>query len=267
MNRSGVHGSAPASRVTLLTDFGTADGYVAAMKGVIAAIAPHAVVDDAAHDIPPGDVHSAAWVLAAYWHLYPRGTTHVVVVDPGVGSARRAIAARLDGRFLVGPDNGVLTRVLAAHDEGAADIVEISNTTFVSDVVSATFHGRDVFAPAAAHLARGVALSDLGPALTDPVRLTLVPARRDADGAIAGEVVHVDRFGNLITNIPAEWLPAHASVRVGQRDVRVRQTYGDVASGEVVALVGSRGVLELSVRDGSAAALLAAARADAVIVR
>src|SRR5690606_8452553 len=163
------------TRITLLTDFGTADGYVAAMKGVIAARAPGVVVDDASHDVPPGDVAAAAWTLSRYWNLYPPGTVHVVVVDPGVGSERRALAAEVDGRLFVAPDNGVLTWVLA--EAGDAAVVAIEAARLFRTPVSATFHGRDVFAPVAAELARRAGagpsrfrevLADLGPEVADP---------------------------------------------------------------------------------------------------
>ena len=249
--------------ITLLTDFGTADGYVAAMKGVIAAIAPDADVADATHEIPPGDVHAAAWVLAGYWRIYPRQTVHVVVVDPGVGSERRAITAEADGRLLVAPDNGVLTRVFAEATE--LSIVALTNAKFLRDVVSATFHGRDVFAPAAAHLARGHSLREFGRPIDDPVRLNLPEPHRH-EGAIDGEVIHVDRFGNLVTNIPAAWVEGRSLVRVAGRELALRRMYADVDAGEPLALIGSRHVMEISVRHGSAAEVLGARRGEAVRV-
>ena len=251
-------------RITLLTDFGTADGYVAAMKGVIASIAPETIVDDAAHDIPPGDVDAAAFALARYWRLYPPGTVHVVVVDPGVGTGRRAIAARVDGRFCVAPDNGVLSRVL---DEVPAEaIVSIENPALRRDVVSATFHGRDIFAPAAAHLARGTALDAFGPPVDDPVLLPIPRPERLGRG-IRGHVVAVDRFGNLITNVRGDWVDAGARVVVAGRDVGpLRRTYADAPPGGVLALVGSTGFVEISVHGGNAAQELAAGRGTIVTI-
>src|SRR5687767_13728627 len=243
--------------ITLLTDFGTADGYVAAMKGVIAAITPDAHVADATHDIPPGEVHAAAWVLAGYWRIYRQRTVHVVVVDPGVGSERRALAAEADGRLLVAPDNGVLTRVFA--EATALNIVAITNLNFSRDVVSATFHGRDVFAPAAAHLARGHRLDELGPVINDPIQLSLPEPHRHDDG-IDGEIIHVDRYGNLITNIPASWLPGRALVRVAGNELPLQRTYTDVDARQPLALIGSRDVMEISVRDGNAAYVLGVGR-------
>lgn len=252
-------------RITLLTDFGTVDGYVAAMKGVIADIAPAAPVDDAVHDIPPGDIHAAAFTLGRYWHLYPPGTIHMIVVDPGVGSGRRAIAARADERLLVAPDNGVLTRVF--EDASPAVVVALENEAFHRPTISATFHGRDVFAPVAAHLAAGAALEELGPTVMDPASLEFPPPERTAHW-VYGEILHVDRFGNLISNIPAEWVANAEEVRVAGRQLGgVRQTYADVEPGAVLTLIGSLGLLEVSVRDGSAAVELGVGRGTEVRVR
>lgn len=251
-------------RITLLTDFGTADGYVAAMKGAIAQVAPETIIDDAAHDIPPGDVEAAAFTLARYWRLYPPGTVHVVVVDPGVGTERRTIAARVDGRFFVAPDNGVLSHVL---DEARAEAIHaIENPALRRDVVSATFHGRDIFAPAAAHLAHGTPLDAFGPAIDDPVVLP-IPRPERSGREIRGHVVAVDRFGNLITNVPGAWLSPRARVAMAGRDVGpLRRTYADAPPGGLLALVGSTGMLEISVRDGSAAMTLDATRGAGVTI-
>ena len=263
-----------APRVTLLTDFGTADGYAAAMAGVIAARVPSVFVDHASHDIEPGDILSAALTLHRYAFLYPAATVHLVVVDPGVGSSRRAIAARVRGRLFVAPDNGVLTRVLEPAD--ANTIVALDASAAEGDTPSAeridppsrTFHGRDVFAPAAARLAGGERLESLGPVVQDPVLLS-IPEHRQTDAGVAGEIIQVDRFGNLITNILAEAVaPADETrdVRVEGRSVGpVRGTYSDVGKGEVVALIGSLGTLEVSVRDGNAAARLGVGRGARVL--
>lgn len=262
-------------RVTLLSDFGTADGYAAAMAGVIAAAAPSAAIEHASHAIPPGDILSAALTLSRYAFLYPPGTVHLVVVDPGVGTERRAIAAAVDGRFFVAPDNGVLTRVLRQ----ALDVVVIEldpRVIATDDSISTTFHGRDLFAPAAGRLARDEPLHTLGSEATDPVLLEL-PEPRRAAGGISGEVIQVDRYGNLITNIPLDPSPPAGSARpdrVDGLDVLVegrsvgpiRRTYGQVESGALVAVVGSLGLLEVSVRDGSAADRLRAGRGTPVTV-
>ena len=254
----------PPRRITLLTDFGTRDGYVAAMKGVIASLAPNAMVDDASHDIGPGDIAAASFTLARYARRYPPGSIHVVVVDPGVGSARRALAAMIDGRAYVAPDNGVLTDVL--DDARETRIIEITDTAILSGEVSATFHGRDIFAPAAARLASGWELDRLGSPVNDPVVLDVPQPKRERD-QVRGVVMHIDRFGNLITNIPGGWLSAAATVRIGDMDVGgVRRTYADTAPGTALALIGSDGHLEIAVRDGSAAQLLGAIRGTAVHV-
>src|SRR5690606_2484520 len=194
-DRSAPESAAAPARIVLLTDFGTRDGYPASMRGVIAGIAPHASVDDATHDITPGDVHSAAYVLARYARFQPRGTIHLAVVDPGVGSARRAIAAEIDGQYYVTPDNGLLTRVL--RDAASSRVVELDETGYHRAEVSATFHGRDIFAPAAAWLARGVTLDEQGHPLDVPVLLDLPQPQYDGAG-IEGVVEYVDHFGNLI---------------------------------------------------------------------
>lgn len=251
-------------KITLLTDFGTFDGYVAAMKGAIAKIAPSAVVDDASHDIYPGDIAGAAYALRRYWRLYPEGTVHVVVVDPGVGTERRAIAAVADGRFLVGPDNGVFTFVLKDADE--TTIVEISNAGVTFDDISNTFHGRDVFAPAAAHLAAGVDLAEMGAAVTDPIMIA-APPPLVMDNAVHGEVVNVDRFGNLLTNIGAELVVPGAALEFEGGELRIVPTYAAAASGEPVGLINSDGVLEIAMRDASAADTFGAGRGTAVLLR
>jgi S-adenosylmethionine hydrolase len=211
------------------------------------------IVDDVAHDVPPGDVEAAAWALGAYWRRYPEGTVHVVVVDPGVGTSRRALVAEADGRLLVGPDNGVLSWALReAWRAGEVRAIEMPSGAEISQ----TFHGRDVFAPAAARLAGGVAMSALGDPAVGMVRLPWPePVLSHGHGA-RGEVVHVDRFGNLITNLRADARrdgDGVASLLAGEQRAPIGRTYGDVASGELVAYVGSRGLWEIAVRDGSAA--------------
>lgn len=250
--------SAPA--ITLLTDFGTADGYVAEMKGVLLCAAPTVPLIDVSHDVPAHDVEFARLTLARYWRRYPAGTVHLVVVDPGVGSTRAAIAVASDGRFLVGPDNGVLSPALFALDARAIALP-------TAPTASPTFHGRDVFAPAAAALACGASPDDLGETLNDPVRhRTPQPVRR-SDGAIEGEVLTVDRFGNALTNLLARDVEA-VLLQHGLESQRIRlvRTYSDAAPGEAVALVGSNGFLEIAVRDGSAAGVLSISRGQRVAV-
>jgi hypothetical protein len=228
---------------------------VAALRGVLAARAPDVRVDDAGHDIRPGDIPQAALALSRYWLEYPPGTVHVVVVDPGVGGPRRALVVSAAGRFGVGPDNGVLTPLLDSPE--LVRVVEIRNASLFRAPVSATFHGRDVFAPVAAYLAQGGLLDAVGPDLSvEAVRLE--QARPETVGdAVRGAVVAVDRFGNLLTNLPGRTVAGALGVAVDGRFVGpLRQTYADVASGEPLALVGSGGFLEIAVRDGSAAGRL-----------
>jgi S-adenosylmethionine hydrolase len=245
--------------ITLLTDFGTADGYVGEMKGVLASLAPLTSVVDVAHDVAPHDIDGARLALARYWRRFPAGTVHLVVIDPGVGSARGALAATSEGRFLVGPDNGVLSPALLHADARCVSLA-------IPSGVAPTFHGRDVFAPAAALLASGqLAVDSLGPPAT-PLATNLVPqSRRHPDGA-DGEVVLVDRFGNLITNIEPPPGARLIAVRLGGIGLTPVATYADLAPAACGALVNSFGQLEIAQRNGSAASALAAGRGSAVIV-
>jgi S-adenosylmethionine hydrolase len=256
--------------VTLLTDFGTRDGYVAAMKGVVASISPRTRLVDVTHDVRPGDVGGAAWTLRRYWSLFPPDTVHLAVVDPGVGTERRALAARAGGRFFVAPDNGILSWVLHEVDLDAA--VSLDQHRYRRDVVAPTFHGRDIFAPAAAHLSAGVALAELGSPLIHPVRLPLPDTIRRGN-EVEGSVVQVDRIGNLNTTLPVEWIDPQLErgpVRtlIGRHDVgTIRRTYGDVEEGEPVALIGSDRTVEVAVREGRAADRLKVGLGAPVIVR
>ena len=245
--------------ITLTTDFGTRDQYVAAMKGVILSITPEARVVDVTHEVPPQNVREAAYILASVTPYFPEKSIHVAVVDPGVGSERRPLAVRTARAFYVVPDNGLLTPVLRA--EPPEEIVHLNNPTYWLSEVSHTFHGRDIFAPVAAYLARGVPLNALGTPLSpeDIVWLPWPDPRALPDGSIEGMVVHVDHFGNIVTNIPADMLdgdPEAWEFRVGQQRLQgLKRTYSDVDVGEPLALIGSNNTLEFSVREGNAAAL------------
>lgn len=243
--------------VTLLTDFGTADGYVAELKGVLYSAAPDVNVVDLSHEIAPQDVESGRLTVARYWRRFPRGTVHLVVVDPGVGSARSALAVSSDGRFLVGPDNGVLSPALLMNGARAVSLP-------IAATASATFHGRDVFAPAAAALATGAPIDSLGALCDDPIVRRTPEARRGADGAVVGEVITVDRFGNAITNLIA---PRGGRLEVASRVMPIVRAYSDVPVGEIVALVGSSGFVEVAQRDGHAARSLGLARGTPVVLR
>lgn len=251
--------------VTLLSDFGTRDGFAAAMKGVLLSIAPQARAVDATHDIAPGDIEAGAWVLLQYWSLYPPGSVHLAVIDPGVGSARRALALRADDRCVVAPDNGLITRILAAA--GGWRCVEITDPAFMRVGVSATFHGRDVFAPAAAHLANGVSLETLGPPVADPVTLPLeLPTRSDSE--VRGRVAHVDGFGNLITDIPAAWIDERWNFAINKTEAGgLADSYSVVEIGGLVVVIGSQNTVEIAARGASAAKMTGAARGDPVIGR
>jgi S-adenosylmethionine hydrolase len=256
--------------ITLLTDFGLEDGYVAAMKGVIAGIAPDADVVDVTHLIPPQDVASGRFRLLTITPYFPPGTVHLAVVDPGVGTRRRAVAVRsTSGSLLVGPDNGLLLGALEADPAVAA--VELSEPRFWrTPAPSATFHGRDVFAPVAAHLARGVALELLGPAVPPDSLVTVeLPPWRPVPGGAEGAVQAMDRFGNLISNVPGTVLSGGGAwtASLAGRTVTGRGTYGDVPPGEALALVGSHGFVEIAVRQGSARNTLEASIGVAVAIR
>jgi S-adenosylmethionine hydrolase len=270
--------------ITLMTDFGAADGYVGTMKGVILGIAPAARLVDLSHEIAPQNVRQAAFVLLTSYSFFPSRTIHLVVVDPGVGSARRAVAMRTPAGTFVGPDNGVFSYVMALETVEA--LVELADPCYRLPRVSHTFHGRDLFAPAAAHLASGVPIADLGPAVADPVTLPL-PRLDVTPESVVGQVLHVDHFGNVVTSIgELTWIEAelafepalgrgrgrvvaaNAAVEVaGQRIAGVQRAYVQVEPGEMLALVGSSGYLEIAIREGSAAQTLGVRPGDEVVLR
>lgn len=246
--------------VTLTTDFGLRDSYVAQMKGAILRTALRVTIVDVTHGINRHSIVQAAFVIADLWRMYPDGTAHVVVVDPGVGTDRRPIALEVDGQYFVGPDNGVFSHILnaAEHDGLSWRGVVLTNPDYwrVREI-SATFHGRDIFAPAAAHLVNGTHLPHLGDPLDAPVRLVL-PSYEEAPGTIRGEIIYVDSFGNCVTNIPAQTLPLPGTsdvvIACGKlAPLHFAPTYGMVGEGEPLALIGSHGYLEIAVRRGNAA--------------
>lgn len=253
--------------VTLTTDFGSADGYVGALKGVILSIAPQAHIVDITHGIAAQAIAHAAYVLQQAAPYFPAGTIHVAVVDPGVGSTRRPLAVQTATATFVAPDNGLLTPFFGAS--ASTQIVHLNQPRYWCPQPSFTFHGRDIFAPVAAHLVTGVPLADLGTPIDDPVRLPDQAPSRMAGGALHATVMHVDHFGNLITNLPADWLgQAQWTIEVhGETVPAISPTYAAVARGMLVAYVGSGGTLEVAVRDGNAAQVLAVRRGDSVLVR
>lgn len=260
--------------IALLTDFGLADTYVGEMKAVVAGIAPHAQVVDLCHHTPPQEVLAGAIMLADSADSFPPGSIFTAVVDPGVGTDRRAVAVQTERYTFVGPDNGLFTAVLRRHEPLAAVLLDEARYHFrrPGESGSSTFHGRDVFSPAAAHLAAGTALMELGTTIDPGTLLQLaIPEPTEQDDELHGQVLRVDHFGNLITNITQISLSdsnSVASIRVGDCEVgALRQTFSDVAVGDAVAYLGSHGRLEIAVRDGNAAKVLAAQAGDRVVVR
>jgi S-adenosylmethionine hydrolase len=242
--------------ITLTTDFGLEDAYVGVMKGVILSINPAATIVDLCHAVPPQDMQAAAFLLHTAWPYFPLGTIHVVVVDPGVGSQRRAIAVDVGTATFVTPDNGVLSYVLAEAAEKNTQAVHLTNQRYWLSPVSATFHGRDIFAPVAAHLSLGVPLTDLGEPLPLGELVTFPLPRPERQGDTwVGHVVHIDHFGNLVTDLEAEAIgdPQAVAIEVGrQRIFGLRRTYAEGTPGEPIALIGSSGRLEIAVTGGQA---------------
>jgi S-adenosyl-L-methionine hydrolase (adenosine-forming) len=240
--------------ITLLSDFGLSDGYVASMKGAILGICPSARLVDVTHLVPPQDVRAGAFLLANVVPDFPEGTVHLAVVDPGVGTGRKPIAVRTSRGFLVGPDNGLFSLVLEKETKAEARAIE--NPAYRHPKVSKTFHGRDIFAPAAAHLASGVPFEEFGPVCTPKIahwsRATATVSE------LRGEIIHIDRFGNAISNIGENMLREFAAKGRTEAGIRRRRfplvsTYGDLEPGTLMALIGSSGYLEVAVNQGSAA--------------
>lgn len=258
--------------LTLLTDFGAADYFVGAMKGVILGRAPGATIVDLTHEIPPQDVRAAAFTLFAAYGAFPAGTVHLAVVDPGVGSERRAVAATAGGHLFVAPDNGLLGWVLDREPD--ARVVNLTEPRFFRHPVSTTFHGRDVFAPVAAALAAGTPLHELGSPIDDPLRLPPLGPVQGPDGGLEGEVIHVDRFGNCVTSLSPAHLPAGEpgrawGIEVAGHEVRsLRRFYAEDAgrADEPFMILGSAGLVEVSLNGGSAARRLGVERGAVVRV-
>lgn len=254
--------------LTLLTDFGTADYYVAAVKGTILRLAPGTALVDIGHEVAPGDVEGAAFLLGAVAPSFPDGTVHLAVVDPGVGSNRRILVVRSPTARFVAPDNGLLTPVL----DTAIAVHSVERSDLFLAGPGQTFHGRDRFAPVAAWLLNGGSEADLGPGIDDPRRLSAPPPRREP-GRISGRIVHVDRYGNLVTDIPAAWLPAvpcRAEVAGGKPGGQIASLrvghYAEIPAGEAALLTGSLGTLELSLNGDDLASRWGAVRGTAVTV-
>jgi S-adenosylmethionine hydrolase len=258
--------------VALMSDFGLRDHYVASMKGVILQSNPKVTLVDVTHEIAPQDLFHGGYVLRQALPYFPAGTIFIAVVDPGVGTRRRIIAARYSDRVVLAPDNGLLTMV--HRDAELQEIRFVENRKLFATHLSSTFHGRDIFAPVAAHLSRGVPMQELGPTANRIEALDIPHPAVHPDGDIDGQVIVEDHFGNLITNIAepdlttARHRKEQLLVTVNGRAIGpVRQTYSEVAAGEPVALVGSAQLLEIAVNNGNAARQLGLARGAAVTIR
>ena len=270
----------PGPFITLLTDFGLADPYVGVMKGVILGINPSATLVDLTHDVPPQDVLQGAFLLGTSWRSFPPRTIHVAVVDPGVGSDRKALLVQGPEHAFLAPDNGLLSFVLPEEEVATVPFkphvgpvpagfsaYTLTNPKYWRHPVSATFHGRDIFAPVAAHLSLGVPPEELGEPVDTLMRLAL-PVAQWQDGVLVGFVLHIDRFGNVVTNVPDALLRQEGqtlTIEIGGRTIEgLSATY---SAGEgLAALIGSHGNLEVAVRDGSAAQLLGTKVGDEVRV-
>jgi S-adenosylmethionine hydrolase len=261
--------------ITLTTDFGQADGYVGTMKGVILDICPQATLVDISHEIHPQAARQASYVLSTAVPYFPPGTIHLVVVDPGVGGQRRPIVVQTEKAIYVAPDNGVLTLALARDPARLA--VDLTQPRYRLPRVSATFHGRDIFAPAAAHLASGVEPQEMGDVIPveELVTLPALQPQAQPDGSWQAQVLHVDRFGNLITTIQGASIeelgtiddPELLVVAGGEQIVGLSRTFADVEQGDLVTYMGSSGYLEIALREGSAAGRLGMRVGDPVLVR
>ena len=257
----------PCGVITLMTDFGTNDHFVGVMKGVILNINPKVRIVDITQAIPPQDVHGAAFLINSTYRYFPDGTIHVVVVDPGVGGRRRAIICQTDTAYFVCPDNGILSCVLG--NDTAHRVVALGNADYWLSEVSNTFHGRDIFAPVAAHLSRGISLSQIGDAVNNVVRLP-VQMPQVTKTAMVGSVIWVDHFGNLITNLTSDMLESFGVdngyvIRAGGSKIyQLNSAYAESEKGECLAIIGSSGYLEISVNQESAAQVLGLKRDDVI---
>ena len=238
--------------ITLTTDFGLKDPYVAEMKGVILSINPKALIIDITHDVEKFNIRMGAFMLASAAPYFPKGTINIAVIDPGVGTKRRAIIIQTKKDYFIGPDNGVL--MLAAHNHGIEHIYQITNQKYMLPKISNTFHGRDIFAPAAAHLNKATDPSEFGPEITDTTRPAFT-AIDNKDGILIGEILHVDGFGNLITNLNQQALLQAKTVKINLHHVSLQlelaKTYAQTKPQEPLALIGSHGFLEIALNQAN----------------
>ncbi len=238
--------------ITLITDFGYSDPYVGSMKGVILGINPDVQIVDITHDVTPQNIDEAAFILKRSCPFFPKETIHVVIVDPGVGSDRSIIGVKTDAAVYLAPDNGVLKHILHGHP---IEVYQITNRDYFRDHVSHTFHGRDIFAPVAAHISRGVTLDTLGPPFENVIKGELSKPVVETE-KISGEIIYIDRFGNGITNIGRELVTGLQQIQIHIKSTTIKRLsnrYIDVPIGEPLALIGSGNTLEISVHQGNAA--------------
>jgi S-adenosylmethionine hydrolase len=250
--------------ITLLTDFETRDGYMGAVKGVIKRINPEAEIVDITHDIDSYDVFGAAFALNNFYRYFPKGTIHLAVVDPGVGSLRQPMLIKTKDFFFVGPDNGIFSFVYQRED--LTDVIVISNTEYFLAEPSSTFHARDVFAPVAAYLSLGIKINEFGSPAKECMKF-IIPQPESNGKSLRGQIIHIDRFGNLITNIPADLLEKKKNMEVvmGKRRIKgISRSYFDAKKKGIGALIGSSNLLELAVNQGSAQKLLKAKIGDKI---
>jgi len=256
--------------ITLTTDFGSSDLYVGIMKGVILNINPDVHIVDITHAIPPQDIRAAAFIIDAAYRYFPPDTIHVIVVDPGVGSSRQAIVCQTETARFVCPDNGILSHIFCG--ETAYRAVAVDNSAYCLPQISHTFHGRDIFAPVAAHLSKGIPLNELGQPINDPVRFPILTPQV-TEKELIGQVIWIDQFGNLITNISHEMLESFVMQRdfvITAKNVEIHglnRSYAESAVGAFLAIVGSFGQLEISINQGNAARVLRLQRGDRVTIR
>ena len=282
----------PSPFITLTTDFGTSDVYVGVMKGVILNINPNVQIVDITHAVSPQNIHEAAFTINSAYRFFPKGTIHVIIVDPGVGSDRQAMVCKTEDGFFVCPNNGVLSYLLQhleSEEADTAEAVAIENPTYILPRVCNTFHGRDIFAPVAAHLSLGVSLSDIGTPIRNLIRFPF-PAIHTTHDTLTGQIINVDSFGNLITNITEKVLAdfllsseanegtvreldkhtvsSQFEIKAGRTSLKkLNGTYAESAAGKPLAIIGSFGLLEIAINLGNAEAHLGLKSGDKVFVR
>ncbi len=252
--------------ITLLTDFGTRDYFVGAMKGAILSINRQAEIIDITHEIPPQDIRAAAFTLLNYYKTFPKNTIHLCVVDPGVGSERRAILVKTKDYYFVAPDNGLLSYIF--EREADLRVFELTNNKFFAENISQTFHGRDVFAPIAAHLSKGINTEEFGMEITNFIRFESSKPQKISETETAAAIIHVDNFGNLVTNLKSAYLPARFMLEINGKEIKkIRKFYAEAESEELFMIFGSAEFLEIAAFQNSATDLLKVKNGDPVLLK